>query len=406
MARIAFFIEEIPPTEDVIATFAWDLIRSLADQQHEIRVFSTYREGGRLPEPHPRIEILRPFKRWNVLELAKLTPLLMQFRPEILHLIQPHKNALTGLTNAMSFIPTLAPLLGGPVTVASFFDLNEKSLPRHRLLLTSADALTVANELQLEVIERALARPGRARRPLVEIVPIPIAAWSHEPGSAEIEVDPAAPDSDIALEGLRTSSENLIVVPGPLDQHFDPVFTLELVARCLLDQPQAQAVLLGGWATVPMRLRHAAERKWHEAGVGSRAALTGPLAEEEETLWIHRATCVLIAPFDETRLSFTRVLRASQRASAALVLSNEQARLDPIAWRDSENALVRPRTKLDLAEAVRRLLRDSELRARLQDNIEEFSRAGVVDHPGNIISRLYVRAASLKHTARQSEKQR
>ncbi|MES2963616.1 MAG: hypothetical protein V4760_06970, partial [Bdellovibrionota bacterium] len=65
MARIAFFTERLPGNRegidsDPIAAFSFDLMMSLADQQHDVSVYTTYREGEIGAEPsHPRMRVLR-----------------------------------------------------------------------------------------------------------------------------------------------------------------------------------------------------------------------------------------------------------------------------------------------------------------------------------------------------------
>ena len=110
MARIAFFTERLPAggasqETDAIASFSYELMSSLADQQHEVSVYTTYREDEAGPPSHPRLRVLRPFRRWGWLELPRLVPILMEFQPEILHLIEPRAESLQGLTNAMSALP-------------------------------------------------------------------------------------------------------------------------------------------------------------------------------------------------------------------------------------------------------------------------------------------------------------
>ena len=123
MARIAFFTEKLPSldgrsstdaVEGAIANYSFELIRSLADQQHDVRVLSTYREGEAIPEGSSRLQIIRPFRSWSWLEIPRLIPTLLEFQPDVLHFIQPHGEALTGWTNAMTAVPSLAPLIGRP----------------------------------------------------------------------------------------------------------------------------------------------------------------------------------------------------------------------------------------------------------------------------------------------------
>ncbi len=387
MARIAFFLEDLPPSDDAIARFSWELIRGLADQQHEIHVFSTYRANADLPDKHPRIEILRPFRDWGVMEIPKALPPLLSFRPEVLHVIQPHGRAIRGWSNAMALIPGLAPLLGGARTVVSFFDITERTLRRHRLLLAGADALTVSNERQRETVERFY---DRRPPPPLEVVPIPL---SRQPETVALEfvLDAAAPSADL-LERLREKYPETLLVPGPVDQHLDPVDTFRAVAEVLRDRPRSCAAITGGWGSVPVRVRHAAEEMFFDAGVGDRVVLTGPLTIAEQNDWIRRSECVLISTLNESRMAFTQHLREAQALGAAIVMSTEQAGLDPIEWRDGENAWVRPRSTDSIRAAVSECLGDPSAREKVRRNNAEFSKSSVIDHPGNAISRLYVRA--------------
>ncbi|MES2855609.1 MAG: hypothetical protein V4692_07090, partial [Bdellovibrionota bacterium] len=168
MARVAFFTERI---DDSIGSFAFELMTGLADQQHDLRVYSTYREGEVLPETNSRLQIIRPFRKWNWLELGYLVPLLMEQQPEILHFIQPHDQTLKGFTNAMAAIPVMGQLIQKPVCVVSLYDFKERDLDRYRTLLFTADAVTVSNASQARAVEHWMQKASK--RAQVSIVPLP-----------------------------------------------------------------------------------------------------------------------------------------------------------------------------------------------------------------------------------------
>lgn len=410
MARIAFFTESLPPAGGAIAAFAWDLIRSAADQQHEIRVFSTYHEKVGIPENHPRIEVLRPFRRWSIRELPRLIPLLLHFRPEILHMIQPHREALEGFTNAMDFLPGLASLIGSPPTVTSFFDVNEKELRRHRFLLSTASALTVSNAHQARTV-RGFYR--RRQPPPIEIIPAGLGHAHNQARQPEMfgppfhsaESPPEALLETALMSGQAAGSLTveaeliqlmqrhpaMICIPGPIDQHLDPAFTFAVIAAVLREHPQACAVVTGGWGNTPVRVRRASHERLEHGGVGERVIFTGPITDPLYSRLLHTATCVIIATLDDSRLAFTEVLRACQRAASVLVLSHAQAELDPIGWRSGENSLICAARTDILSDAVGSLLEQANLRGHLQRNICELTRAGVIDTAGNRTSRLYAR---------------
>ena len=176
MARVAFFTERLPSSDsshvrEEITGFSYDLMTSLADQQHDVRVFSTYREDDTLPQVHSRLQILRPFRKWSWFEIPRLIPILLDFQPEIMHFIQPRKEAFMGLTNAMTALPALASVIGKPRIVVSLYDVRKDELQRNRSLLMMADTVIVANRLQADEINRWLG--SAAHRPMIEVVTLP-----------------------------------------------------------------------------------------------------------------------------------------------------------------------------------------------------------------------------------------
>jgi glycosyltransferase involved in cell wall biosynthesis len=392
MARIAFFTESLPPSGDVIGRFAWDLIYSLANQQHEIRVFSTYRsEHQILPPSHPRIEILRPFRKWGLLELPKILPSLMSFRPEVIHVIQPHDESLMGLTNAMDLLPALKPVLGKPALIASFFDVSEKNFKKHRVLLSQVDAITVSNREQQDLFTNYFLKIGD--QPLLEVVPLGFARASENASlisADEIVIDESSGSEH--LDNLLLDYPNIIAVGGPIESHKHPQTTFKALALTLGRLPNTAAVILGGWGPLPIRLRHECEQILFDHGVQARVLLTGKLDEIAETSILKRARCVLSAPISEARLAYTRFIRAVQHVGKPLVMSTEQAELDPIRWRNNENALVSKADEFGMSQALSVLIDDNETCERLSRNLTELSRTAVADQPGNLVSRLYVKA--------------
>ncbi len=393
MARIAFFTESLPPAGDVIGRFAWDLIYSLADQQHDIRVFSTYvSERQELPASHSRIEIVRPFRRWGITELPKIVPSLLAFRPEVMHVIQPHREALRGLTNAMELLPAMKPVLGKPAFVASFFDVSESNLKRHRVLLSQLDAITVSNREQRDLFTSYYSTG--VKQPLLEVVPLGFAknerVASGLPG--EILIIEDATSENEQLSKLKKTYSSVIAVGGPVESHADPLLSFSAIASALKHNAKSCAVILGGWGPLPIRLRHACEQILFDNDVAGRVLLTGTLNEDEEAWILSEADLVFAAPLSEARLAFTQFVRNAQKAGRAMILSHAQADLDPIRWIDGENAVVCESAVSSMTIALTQLLQDPATQDRLMRNLAEFSRTQVSDQPGNLVSRLYVKA--------------
>ncbi len=389
MARIAFFVESLPPAGALTAQMGWDLIRSLADQQHEIKVLSTFREGAQLPESHPRIEILRPFRSWRFSELVRLMPMLFEFRPEILHLIQPHQTRPAPLLHALDFIPGLAPLLGNPHTVVSYFDFEDVNLRRASVLLSAVDALTVANTKQLQFIQEQFRW---TTPPPIDIV----AAGSGQSNGSTARAPTGQEESGLhlAFQDLLARFPGVVVVPGPLDQHEDLGFTCDLIATCLKLFTECSVVISGGWGSLAKISKARIEERILEPSFGRRVLMTGPSSPDLMGTFFKHATCVLLAPLRDSSFALTEALQVLRQSAAPLILNDQQAQLSPVRWKNEGNALIRTKTLPELVEAIGFLLRSPEHQHHLRQNTAELIRTDLVDSPGNSISRLYVRLMS------------
>ncbi len=387
MARIAFFTERLPPGNDSISEFSYELIRSLADQQHHIHVFSTYREGADLPPSHPRIEIARPFRKWGWLELPRLVPLLMEFRPELIHLIQPRAEAMEGFTSAMSAIPNMGALLGRPAIVSSFYDFREDELRRHRALLLASHAVTVSNQTQKDVLERFLMETPLSRSPKIIVLPVPSAGVkTHDENSETPALSELLPD---ALENFLETNDSIIFVAGDIGDHREPAKLFSAVAEVLSKFPHSRVVFGGGWGRIPSKARPILMRIFEEADLGARVFITGPLTANNERRCLARARLAFTVSLPPESLSLARILREALEVSTPLLMSEEQARIDALGWRHAENALFTTSTPEGWSKSLADALASDELIRSIRSRLPEFTRSEAVDQPGNVMSRVY-----------------
>jgi hypothetical protein len=378
MAKIAFFTERLPPISDAIAEFSYDLIRSLAEQQHEIRVFSTYRPEDSLPPSHPRIEILRPFRSWSLLEVPRLLPLLMDFQPDILHIIQPRAEALRGITGAMSALSGLAPLIGRTSVIASFYDLREEDFRRLFLILATSHAVTLSTQPQLALAKKFYAK--LKRNPLLEILPIS--------GTAPRPIADRVPE---ALAAFLASSQELIFVPGDVSDHVSSAQLFEELGHVLKKKPESSVIIGGGWGTTPPHVRHRLMRKQNDLGVGGRMLITGQLSTDLERHCLKHAKAVMMASLPAESLGAARILREALESCSLLIMGAEQVKADPLTWKHGENALIIPELKGHAGQMLIFALSKNESIDRIRTGLPEFSRREVIDQPGNVMSRIYAK---------------
>ena len=397
MAKVAFVIESLPPTSDLISGFAFSLARSLADQQHDVLALSTYRPGHPGPRPAGNLSCATPFSKWNWIEAAKAGRIFAAFQPDILHLVQPHAEALTGVTNAMSALPPIAraiafaagSLSGGraaprrPAVVASFFDLRGDWRKDARGILAQADAVTGANEAQLRALLEAAPRSRRALGAIAA------------PGFAELEgarateriVEDSAVDS--FLRGLGGAEAELVLAPGDAHAHSDPARLFRIARRILERRPRAAFAIEGAWGRTPAAARFALMR---ELGpVANRFAMLAATSRRQRERAYARASLILAPTLGLESLALAEAARlALKQNSIFLALSGqvEAASVsEPFAgWiaiaPDDDDAIVK------LAETS---LAGAGARRAERERAADGAQRAVADAPGNVVSRLYAR---------------
>lgn len=408
MARIAFFTEKLPSldgrsstdaAEGAIANYSFELIRSLADQQHDVRVMSTYREGEVIPEGSTRLQIIRPFRSWSWLEIPRLIPTLLEFQPDVLHFIQPHGEALTGWTNAMTAIPSLAPLIGRPKVVLSLFDVRESELGRHRNLLLLTDSITVANRQQAEIVEKWWPENAK-KKPFVTVVPLPLTSnpsTTYLSGfESEDSILPASIGLSATIRGFFGTGKT-ILIPGEIDEHIDLERHASTFVELLTTIPDAQIAIAGGWGRWPSLKRKKFIEAFENANAGNRVLLTGPLNEECRREAIALSHCLFSASMPAESFLLPLWIRLAIGAGIPVVLSQEQVDIDPIPWRDRENAFIVDSEGKKWGAALAEALLTDDVTRSIASRLPDFTRFEAVDRPGNVISRMYSELLAQTH---------
>lgn len=381
MARIAFFSERLPTGSfDAITAFSYGLMTTLADQQHDVRVFSTYREGENLPPVHPRLQILRPFRNWGWLEIPRLIPILLEFQPELIHIVQPREETLRGLTNALTALPAMAPVMGRPRFVVSLYDVSPQALNRNKTLLSFTDVIVVTNREQADQVTRWYnGRPT----PTLEIVPLP----TGDTNESVTEIEPLP-----ALDALIARSKDLILIPGDLSEQRDPKALVQLLIETLDQVPTLGIVFGGGWGSISILTRRELMNAFEDHGHGARVLFTGPLTPAQEQACLSAATLVFLAALETTSLALARWIRLSLAAARPLILRDEQTELDPLKWQDRVNAYVVSSHLSSWGATLAESVLDRDLRKQIQKMLPDFTRSEAIDHPSNSMSRIYAQA--------------
>ncbi|MCB0422768.1 MAG: hypothetical protein KDD61_17340, partial [Bdellovibrionales bacterium] len=121
MSRIAFLTESTPQDQNYISQTTYELIRSLKSNQHTVQVFAPFHSTDQFNYDEP-FEMSFPTKGWKLWELPFLIPALHKFRPDILHVIQPHQDRFQSFFHLFKILPTLKPLMNNIPIVVSLFN--------------------------------------------------------------------------------------------------------------------------------------------------------------------------------------------------------------------------------------------------------------------------------------------
>lgn len=199
MARLAVFVDRQPADTTWKGRFAWDIVLSLAEAQHEVLAL-TPADVGVVDVSHPRLTVAQPAKTLSLRFLPRWLRALMQFQPEVVHTFGLRPGTLT-----------IWPLLEGALSV----------MPRVKTYST-AFATDDVTPFQL--------------------VPTPV-----EPPTS-------------TLEPLDLGAA--VLIPAPVSEWDRPLETMLLLNEFLLSNKELHAHIVGGWGSTPLRERRAGWRMW------------------------------------------------------------------------------------------------------------------------------------------------
>jgi hypothetical protein len=237
----------------------------------------------------------------------------------------------------------------------------------------------------------------------ISLLPVPVAGVQTDDRFSLAEAHSNRTAMDENLSHFLESSANMIFVPLSVSEHISPQRLFTSLAQTLVAAEQSIVVIGGGWGTLPLRERHRLMRTLESNNVGGRLLLTGALDRATEKRCLSRARVVFTASLPAESLELARIIRDALEASALLVMSQNQASNDPLAWRNGENALICSETASatnlteesshapaqEWSETLLKALHSNELVEHIRHHLPEFSRIEAIDQPGNVVSRIY-----------------
>jgi glycosyltransferase involved in cell wall biosynthesis len=359
--RIALLSGEYPPQPGGIGDYTRALGSALAALGHGSVVLTI--QGGQLlcydlaaaeraPEP------IAPVRGWGWASWTALRRALAELQPDVLHI--QYQTGAFAMHPAINFLPwRLRAQTPRPRIAVTAHDLLPpylfpKAGPARRrvtaALLACADALVLTNRADLATAAEMARRPAT-------LIPI---------GS---NID-AAPPPDFNRAAWRArlgveAEQPLIAFFGLLSRSKGVDTLLAALAQVPSD---ARLLVVGGEATAPADRAYAAalQRTIAANGLSERVTITGHCPPADVSAHLLAADVVAL-PFADGA-SFRRGSLLAALAHGRPVVTTQPATPTP-ELADGENVLlIPPGDAPALAIAMRRVLADTELRARLETN--------------------------------------
>ena len=199
MARLAVLTDRAPNDSEWKGHFAWNIILSLAESQHEVLALTTL-DPASIEVAHSRLTVVRPAAGWSLLHSPKWIRALFQFRPEIVH--------------TFSLKPTKTP-----------------------------KALTI-----WPLLESALSAMPRIRRYSTSLSNSDFAPFRGIETPLELQHTSRIQDTVNSIQDTEQQPNiGSVIVPGAVSEWHRPQSDLLLLNEFLLSNRETHAHVIGGW---------------------------------------------------------------------------------------------------------------------------------------------------------------
>jgi hypothetical protein len=230
MAKVLVLTDRGPNDFEWKGAFAWNLIRSLAESQHEVLVLTT-EDTAEISLTHPRLTIARPASSWGVHYLPKFLQAIFLFQPEVICTVTPQApKRWSGLS--------IWPYLHSACTVM-------QKIKRFNVIFESQD---------LDENRSAHMWHGGAKACVVF-------SSEHRRNlrtkiSCPIEVSPF--ELDLLTEESESPQNKYIFIPAPISEWRNPPQNLQALRNFLAQNADLHAQINGGWGDWPAHERRTA----------------------------------------------------------------------------------------------------------------------------------------------------
>ena len=247
MARLAILIDRLPEDPSWKGAYLWQVVRALADSQHDVTVFTT-EDPERVGITHARLTVARPASHFGVDKMGRWTQALLTLRPHIIHTFALNPTPRWPTLSVWPYLDSVCRLLPEVRRVSTFFDRSDlrPRSPEWKWHLGS-HAWTVFSPTLAATASTLFSGP-------IDIAPVEdLAETPHQVASA---IDP------------------YLFVAAPVSEWRDRESGLSLLTEFLSKHKDLVAHINGGWGELSLNERR---RGWQSLNsVSTRVRLLAP----------------------------------------------------------------------------------------------------------------------------------
>jgi hypothetical protein len=227
MARLAVLTDRLPDDPSWKGAYIWEIIRGLAESQHEVAVFTT-EDPERISMTHPRLTVARPAPAWSVDRMARWAQALLNYRPEVIHTFALKESTLWPRLTVWPYLDVLCKVLPGTKRISTMFE-TEDFAPAATWHSGSSHWTVFSPE---QAAAARLVFNGK-----VEVAPIDDLMW------------PAC-EEDQAFD-----ERGFLLVGAPVSEWRERTETLKQIAAQLRAEPALHVWINGGWGDLSLSER-------------------------------------------------------------------------------------------------------------------------------------------------------
>ncbi len=223
MAKILVLTDLAPDDYAWKGAVAWQIILSLVQIQHEVRVL-TLRENRNIPFTHPLLTVVQPVRSWRIEQLPQLLQALFSFKPDVIQTIGLGSSSLWPSLSVWPALTQVARLLPRLRRISTLFD-EQDCRPKDPAFAwhKQADIVTVFSQRHQARLESRLQR------------------------STQLLPFEAPPLLQCKTGEAPASTPQYVVVPAPVSEWQSFEIGLDMLNAFYQAHPTTQIHILGGW---------------------------------------------------------------------------------------------------------------------------------------------------------------